>query len=132
MSQIQKKVKSCILPLTLIELDFSMGPEAKRRRQVGSKILTPFPQISSAQDTIDTSTVTKVPKKNYARKAKLGKRRQDEEAGKPLDYNTLIDEIRVACSICMEGAPIDPLPSWEQGKFDKVMSKHMWLRHKVI
>ena len=28
---------------------------------------------------------------------------KDEEAGKPLDYNTLIDEIRVACSICMEG-----------------------------
>ena len=63
----------CMSPL--IELDFSMGPEAKRRRQVGSKILTPFPQISSAQDTIDTSTVTKVQKKNYARKAKLGKRR---------------------------------------------------------
>ena len=31
----------------------------------------------------------------------------------------------------MDGVPIDPLPTWEQGKFDKVMSKHMWTKHKV-
>ena len=38
---------------------------------------------------------------------------------------------KVACSICMGGEPIDPLPHWEQGKFDKVMSKHMWIKHQA-
>ena len=26
---------------------------------------------------------------------------------------------------------MDPLPHWEQGKFDKVMSKHLWIKHRI-
>jgi len=31
----------------------------------------------------------------------------------------------------MQGQPINPLPHWEQGKFDKVMSKHLWIKHGI-
>ena len=102
--------------------DFSMGPEAKRRSKVGTAIfpqistLTPFDQSSSS--TTSSSAVSKSQKKPYTRKSKFNKRRTEEErdAAKPLDYNHLVEEIKVACTICMGGAQVDALPNWEQEK----------------
>lgn len=47
-----------------------------------------------------------------------------------LDYDKLMEEISISCSIC---TPIgaDALREWDQTKYDKVMSRHLWFKHKV-
>ena len=99
-----------------------MGPEAKRRSTVGTAIfpqigtLAPFDQVASS--ATGSNPVSKTQKKPYSRKSKFNKRRTEEErdAAKPLDYNHLVEEIKVACTICMGGARVDALPNWEQEK----------------
>ena len=64
----------------------------------------------------------------YRSKNKEPKKRK--LSGKKVDHAKLIEEISVACSFCTKST--DPLQTWEQNKFDRIMSKHLWAKEREM
>ena len=69
-------------------------------------------------------------KSNAGRKRKTPKGPKEPVENVGLDYPKLIEEVSAACARCNPDK-IDPLVMWDQTKFDKVMSRHLFAKHNV-
>ena len=58
-----------------------------------------------------------------------GQKRGKYGPRKTHDKEKLVEDISVACSHCTKDP--DLLPDWEQNKYDRIMSRHLWQKHKI-